>query len=176
MYRFCEPVPKYKEEKCQSWVRSEIRETPEELKTLMRKEKDVLRHEKLQVLYWLKTQTVDSVLSAAVRLGKHRTTIQRWLSSYRKGGIEELLLQKPRSGRPRIMNSETVERLSKELSEPEGFSSYKEVHEWLTNCCEVKVAYRTVHQWTRYRLKAKLKVPRPVSKKQKPGTPEEFKK
>ncbi|MEG4811834.1 helix-turn-helix domain-containing protein [Microcoleus sp. F8-D3] len=133
-------------------------------------------HEKLQVLYWLKTQTVDSVLSAAVRLGKHRTTIQRWLSSYRSGGIEELLLQKPRSGRPRIMNSETVERLSNELSEPEGFSSYKEVHEWLTNCCEVKVAYRTVHQWTRYRLKAKLKVPRPVSEKQKPGAPEEFKK
>jgi transposase len=57
----------------------------------MRKEKDVLRHKKLQVLYWLKTQTVDSVLSAAVRLGKHRTTIQRWLSSYRSGGIGELL-------------------------------------------------------------------------------------
>ena len=54
------------------------------------------------------------------------------------------------------MNSETVERLSKELSEPEGFSSYKEVHEWLTSCCEVKVAYRTVHQWARYRLKGKL--------------------
>jgi hypothetical protein len=54
-------------------VRIEIRETTEELKTLMRKEKDVLRHEKLheklQVLYWLKTQTVDSVLSAAVRRG-----------------------------------------------------------------------------------------------------------
>lgn len=48
-------------------VRIEIRETTEELTTLMRKEKDVLRHEKLQVLYWLKTQTVDSVLSAAVR-------------------------------------------------------------------------------------------------------------
>jgi putative transposase len=81
-------------------VRIEIVETPEELKDLMRQEKDVLRHEKLQVLYWLKTQAVDSVLSAAVRLGKHRTTIQRWLSSYRKGGIEELLLQKPRSVRP----------------------------------------------------------------------------
>jgi hypothetical protein len=48
-------------------VRIEIRETTEELKTLMRKEKDVWRQEKLQVLYWLKTQTVDSVLSAAVR-------------------------------------------------------------------------------------------------------------
>jgi putative transposase len=69
-------------------VRIEIRETTEELTTLMRKEKDVWCHEKLQVLYWLKTQTVDSVLSAAVRLGKHRTTIQRWLSSYIKGGRE----------------------------------------------------------------------------------------
>jgi len=48
-------------------VRIEIRETTEELTTLMRKEKDVWPHEKLQVLYWLQTQTVDSVLSAAVR-------------------------------------------------------------------------------------------------------------
>ena len=63
----CEPVPKYKKEKCQSWVRIEVRETTEELTTLMKKEKDVLRPEKLQVLYWLKSQTVDSVLSAAVR-------------------------------------------------------------------------------------------------------------
>lgn len=155
-------------------VRIEIRETTEELKTLMRKEKDVLRHEKLQVLYWLKTPTIDSVLSAAVRLGKHRTTIQRWLSSYRSGGIAELLSQKPRSGRPRIMNAQIVDKLEQELSEPEGFSSYKEVHQWLTSCCDVPVAYRTVHQWARYRLKGKLKVPRPVSEKQKLGAVEEF--
>jgi len=51
-------------------VRIEIRETTEDLKTLMRKKKDVWRQEKLQVLYWLKTQTVDSVLSAAVRRGE----------------------------------------------------------------------------------------------------------
>ena len=63
----CEPVPKYKKEKCQEWVRIEVRETTEELTFIMKKEKDVLRPEKLQVLYWLKTQTVDSVLSAAVR-------------------------------------------------------------------------------------------------------------
>ena len=51
-------------------VKIEIRETEEELKALLRKEKDVTRHEKLQVLYWLKTKTVDSVLSAAVRRGE----------------------------------------------------------------------------------------------------------
>ena len=48
-------------------VKIEIRETAEELKALMRQEKDAVRHEKLLILYWLKTQTVDSVLSAAVR-------------------------------------------------------------------------------------------------------------
>ncbi|WP_205369776.1 hypothetical protein [Thermoleptolyngbya sp. PKUAC-SCTB121] len=31
------------------------------------------------------------------------------------------------------------------------------------------VPYKTVHKTVRYRLKAKLKVPRPVSKKQTPG-------
>jgi len=51
-------------------VKIEIRETEEELKALLRKEKDVTCYEKLQVLYWLKTQTVDSVLSAAVRRGE----------------------------------------------------------------------------------------------------------
>ena len=111
-----------------------------------------------------------------MRLGKHRTTIQRWLSSYRAGGMEKLLFQKPGSGRPKIMNCATIERLSKELQEPEGFSSYKEVHQWLTSCCEVKVAYWTVHQCARYRLKRKLKVPPPASEKQKAGAVEELKK
>jgi len=74
------------------------------------------------------------------------------------------------------MNTEIVEKLSEELNQVEGFSSYKEVHQWLTSCCDIPVAYRTVHQWVRYRLKGKLKVPRPVSEKQKPGSVEEFKK
>ncbi len=48
----------------------EIRETESELKTVLRKEKDATRHEKLQVLYWLKTKTVETVLSVAVRRGE----------------------------------------------------------------------------------------------------------
>jgi hypothetical protein len=40
------------------------------------------------------------------------------------GGIEKLLFQKPRSGRPRIMNPETVERLSNQLQETEGFIAF----------------------------------------------------
>jgi hypothetical protein len=56
------------EKKCQSWVKIEIRETAEELKALLGQQKDAVCHEKLQALYWLKTQTADSVLSVAVRV------------------------------------------------------------------------------------------------------------
>jgi hypothetical protein len=57
-------------------VRIEIRETIEELTTLMRKEKDVLRHEKLQVLYWLKTQNGRQriVCCSAVRETSYHNT------------------------------------------------------------------------------------------------------
>jgi hypothetical protein len=67
----------------------------------LKKEKDATRHEKLQVLYWLKTQSVETVLSAAVR----RT--ENIVPQYKDGclatlagGIEELLFQKPGSVRP----------------------------------------------------------------------------
>ena len=70
------------------------------------------------------------------------------------------------------MTPETVEKISEELNQVEGFISYKEVHQLWTSCCDLPVAYRTVHQWARYRLKGKLKVPRPVSEKQKPAAVE----
>jgi putative transposase len=74
------------------------------------------------------------------------------------------------------MTHEIVEKLESELKDPEGFESYEEVQKWLSSCCDLQVSYRTVHQWVRYRLQGKLKVPRPVSIKQKEGVVEEFKK
>jgi hypothetical protein len=75
------------------------------------------------------------------------------------------------------MNPETRERLSNQLQDPEGFSSYKEVPQWLTSCCKVKVAYQIVHPWAIYRRWRKIKSPRSCSReKQKAGAVEEFKK
>ena len=79
-------------------VKIVIRETAAELKTLLCQEKDAVRHEKLLILYWLKIKTVDSVLSATVRLGKHRTTIQRWLSSPASGGNRRIIISETAFG------------------------------------------------------------------------------
>ena len=70
-------ITRVKEIKCQSWVKINITETEEEIKALLRKAKDAYSYEKLLALYWLKTQTVETVSSIAVQLGKHRTMMQR---------------------------------------------------------------------------------------------------
>lgn len=61
------------------------------------------------------------------------------------------------------------------MTHPQQIKTNAQSSKW-TLCCDVQVAYRTVHQWARSRLKGKLKVQRPVSEKLKPGALEEFKK
>ena len=132
--------------------------------------------ERIQTLYWLKTKQVQSTGAIAALIGKHRTTVSRWLSRYRTGGLKALLTKGKSTGRPRKIPSEIENKLQRELQEDEGFSSYKEVQKWLKAVEGIEMSYTGVHHGVRYRLKAKLKVPRPVHIKQELGVVGEFKK
>ncbi len=153
-----------------------ILETESELKRLLSQETDGRIKEKLQALYWLKTKKLYTIIQIADLLGCHRVTVQRWIGEYRQHGIEAILKRKKSPGRPRLVPPEIVNKLEIELTEPEGFFSYGEVQQWLQVFYDLKVKYRTVHQLVRYRLKSKLKVPRPVNIKQNPEAFKEFKK
>lgn len=157
-------------------LRITIEESAETLKTLLDKQHDAISRSKVQVLWWLKTGAVTSVNHLAHLSGYHRTTVSRWLSEYRQGGLEVLLAVHPKPGRTPKIRGEIRARLERELQDPEGFGSYKEVQQWLQGVCGLNVAYKTVHGTVRYRLKAKLKRPRPRSEKQAPGAVEAFKK
>ena len=61
------------------------------------------------------------------------------------------------------------------MSEPEGFNSYGEIKLWFKIFWELDLSYWTVYEWVHYRLKAKLKTPRPRNIKQIPGITEAFK-
>ncbi|MEG4964851.1 MULTISPECIES: hypothetical protein [unclassified Microcoleus] len=52
---------------------------------------------------------------------------------------------------------------SKRLEMPQGFKSYGQIQEWITQECQVVVSDKTVDKILRYKLNAKLKVPRPRS-------------
>jgi putative transposase len=152
-----------------------ILETEEDLKNFMSQTSDATIKNKLQAIYWLKTGKVLTVTQIADLLNCHRVTVQRWLNTYKNQGIKGIIIKKKSSGRPRKIAPEIVRKLENELQDCEGFSSYQEVQKWLKVFYDLNVKYPTVYKLLRYKLKAKLKVPRPRSLKQEKA-PEEFKK
>lgn len=157
-------------------VKIKITETASELKKLLKQQKTAFALERLQALYLLKTQQVETVQHLAFVLGKSRVTAQRWLRRYREGGLNGLLEQYKSTGRPKIIPQQVRELLKVELTDPEGFSNYGEVQTWLKASEGIDASYKVVHDTVRYQLKAKLKVPRPVSVKQSIEAKENFKK
>ena len=109
-------------------------------------------------------------------IGRNRTTCQRWLRRYRQGGVSELLEQQVKLGRKPEIPQWAIQALSKRLQEPEGFHSYGEIQEWLERTLGVSVSYKIVHRTVHYKLKAKLKRPRPKSLGHNPIKAEAFKK
>ncbi len=141
----------------------EIKETETELKRLLSKENDSKIRDKIHVLLWLKTKKFYTITQIANVLSCHRITFQRWLFQYKKEGIQGILSPKKSSGRPKIIPADVVGKLEEELNDELGFSNYYEVQKWLKVFFDLDVKYRTVHELVRYRLKGKLKVPRPRS-------------
>jgi transposase len=153
----------------------EISESVKELKLLMRKQKTGLGYAKVQALYLLKINAVETIRHLAVIIGRGESTVHRWLQNYKIGGLSLLLEEPPKTGRPKILNVEEVAKIQQELSDSAGFDSYQEVKLWLSICQNIEISYPTIHRIVRYELRGKLKVPRPIHEKQKPGIIEAFK-
>ncbi len=60
-------------------LKIEISETADELRKLLGSTKNQKIKERIQALYWLKSEQVKSENAIANLTGKHRTTISRWL-------------------------------------------------------------------------------------------------
>lgn len=155
----------------------QVQESLDNLAERLRQAETPTAKERLQVLYWLKQDNAPSISTLAQAIGKHRSTVQTWLSRYREGGIESMLEVGQSPGGVRVIPQWAEEALAKRLKqEEEGFRSYGEVQQWLLETLGIEAQYHAVYQMTRYRLKAKLKVARPQNSKQDPEQRETFKK
>jgi transposase len=154
----------------------EIKESQEELEKAVKYATHASSKERLQMLYWLKTGQVTSRRSLAERLGRNEATITRWLRKYKDRGYRGLLEVKHAPGKAPMVSGENLERFKQRLSEPQGFHSYSQIQQWLITELGLNIAYKTVYQLVRYQIGAKLKVPRPLSRKQHPQSQSHFKK
>ncbi|WP_199296599.1 helix-turn-helix domain-containing protein [Leptolyngbya sp. FACHB-711] len=145
-----------------------IQESKDDLRLLLAEQKTASGKERVQLLYLLKSGQVKSVSQAAQLMGRNRVTLERWLGKYRQGGLHQLLSPHSGRGRKRHIPAEVDQKLQQQLQQTDGFDSYGEIQQWLKQQCQLAVSYPVVHLHVRYRLKAKLKVPRPVSAEQQP--------
>lgn len=153
-----------------------VKESLDELTQLLCQVKTMSGKERLQVLYWLKQENAPSISAIAKAVGKHRNTLQMWLSMYRDGGVEAMLEIKKSSGGVRVIPQWAENALAKRLQDSNhGFQSYYAVQQWLAERLGIEAEYHTVYQMTRYRLKAKLKVARPQNCQQDSKQREAFK-
>ncbi|MEG4281467.1 helix-turn-helix domain-containing protein [Microcoleus sp. MON1_C1] len=153
-----------------------IAESAESLEQQLKHSRTASQKERLQMLWWLKTGQITQHQTLAKRLGRDGSTVTRWLQKYRQGGLSELLALKSAPGKSPHLSLEVIAGLQKRLEQPPGFKSYGEIVEWLNETYQLNLTYPTVYHWVHYRLKAKLKVPRPKSAKQEPSAAQRFKK
>lgn len=146
-----------------------ISESAEDLKSLLKQQATSLNFAKVQSLYLLKINEVETVRHLAVLVGRSERTLHRWLNCYREGGIENLLAEPEKPGRPKKISVEEAAIIQNELKDPEGFQSYQEIHFWASVVLGISASYITVYRFVRYELQAKLKVARPQNLKQLPS-------
>jgi transposase len=157
-------------------LKIEITESSEALKALMNQQKNPRFKERVQALYLLKSGLVQQEIELAAILARGTATIRRWLGTYKRSGLDALLTPSTGAGRPAAIPAAALEKLRIQLNDPKGFESYLHAQKWLKEECGLEVDYKTVHKTIKYRLGAKLKVPRPSNLQQQKEQVETFKK
>ena len=164
--KVCYNIREFKDDYMQVNYPARIDATARELKIIISQQRTITNRQKIQTLYWLKSGFSQSVTDVAERLGVHRVTVHTWLKQYSAGGLSSLLKIRQSTGRPRVIPTAVISRISKKISEEScEFKSYKEIVTWVEDNYQLSVKYQTLHKQVHYRMKAKLKVPRRCSNK-----------
>ena len=146
----------------------EITESVEALKSLLRDAKKKHEIQRLNALYLLKSGVVKNRTQVADLLGVHRLSVGTWLRAYETGGLEKLLQRGSAPGATPILTEAQQERLREALKNPQGFSSYGQIVEFIDKTFHIKMNYKTVYAMVHDKWGAKLKVPRPSYEKKTP--------
>ncbi len=130
-----------------------IHESVEELHNRLLAEKRQRLKVRIMALWMLKSGQCSTREAVADALGVHRHTITRWLTKYRRGGLDEMLTIRTRPNRKRVVPDGVMRALEQELrTRPEQFSSFKDVQAWLLDRYGLEVKYKTIYRLVRYEL------------------------
>lgn len=146
---------------------TEVKETAENLRELLKSESNPVLLQRLQALYLIASKQVARKGKIAQMLGVNRNSVSNWLKVYEIFGLAEMLqLKKAKGATPKI-TSEAKADLAEKLKDEKAFASYGEIQEFLREKHQVELSYSRVHTMVRYEMKAKPKIPRPSNPNKK---------
>lgn len=125
-------------------LKYQVHESPEELQVLMHQQSAARSKERLQALYLYRSGLGSTVPELALLLGRSVPTIRRWLSIYRSHGLSGLLAPPIRTGRPRVLSPDILEKLREYLAHPDVHRSYKQIQSQLQTEYGVEIPYKTL--------------------------------
>lgn len=144
-----------------------IAESADELKAQLSQERHPAKRTRLHALYLLASDQAHSRQEVAVLLGVDRNTVGRWLTTYQQGGLPALLTVYVPAGKRKPLTPDQLLTLQQALAQPQGFASFGAVQQWIAATFGVQLSYNATRKLVRYKLGAKLKVPRPSHQKKR---------
>lgn len=144
-----------------------IGESADELKAQLTQERHPAKRLRLHALYLLASHQAHSRQDVARLLGVDRNTVGRWLTTYQAGGLSALLAVYVPAGQRKPLTPDQLQTLQQALAQPQGFASFGAVQQWIAETFGVQLSYNATRKLVRYRLGAKLKVPRPSHQKKR---------
>jgi len=123
--------------------RKEIRESEEELRKMLKKEKDARVYMRIKTIYLLKTMPKATVKKVAEKLDINENTVKKYIKLYREEGIENLRLKY--KGRIARLSKEEFEKFKERNKE--GFNSLKEMKKWIREEFNKELSIKTISYW-----------------------------
>lgn len=142
-------------------LKIKITQTAQQLKTLLAKQTTARGKERILALYLLKIGKATTLKDLALVLGRDTATLYRWFQKYKTDGLEGMLAVRKGQGRKPAIPNEVMQQLQQQLKNPDAFSNYGEVKNWLKEECGVDASYKVVHEAVRYKLNIQLKSSKP---------------
>ena len=138
----------------------EVAESAAELKQLY-KQVTPTKQKRIQLLLLIKKGQHQSKDSLALALGISGQSVHTWRTNYKKGGLPLLLASQRGGFKQAAIPLKVKEQLDKRLSSPvEGFTSYKQVQQWLKESFGIEMKYSALYQFLKRHFGVKLKVGR----------------
>ena len=152
-----------------------INETLKELQYLRPKQLTLNNSKRLESLILLKSRQFSTLEAIAKNLSITPSTLDNWLSVYRKEGIEVLLKTKKRKRDSKFITPVIHKGLEQRLQDPDNsFNGFWDAQQWIKDTYGVDVEYQLLWHYMTHHLDAKLKIPRRSNIKKDPEATEAF--